>query len=430
MRPGPIQGDMVHPYLRRRSGEEPVEYPDERIRAVLEKTLGVPLFQEQAMRLVVVAAGFTPGEADQLRRAMGAWRRRGIIDQFQKKLIDGMTGNGYSADFADRVFRQLQGFGEYGFPESHASSFAILVWASCWLKYHYPAAFTASLLNSQPMGFYAPAQLVGDARKHGVTVLPVDVNFSEWDCTLEAVTQPRSKTDHTLRLGFRMLSGFSAEHAEQIVKQRGARLFVSLDEFADRTGLSNSVLARLSRANAFASLRLGRRSALWQSLPDHTPTPLLEVEPTGSEPAVALPTLGAFGEVVADYRTTGLSLKAHPLKFLRPQLDQRRITPAWRLASIKDGRFLRVAGLVLVRQRPSTAKGITFVTLEDETGVINLIVRPDVWERHHQAARAATVLLAHGILQSQDSVIHVLVNRLEDLSQELAQVESMSREFR
>lgn len=430
VRPGPIQGDMVHPYLRRRNGEEPVEYPDDRIRAVLEKTLGVPLFQEQAMRLVVVAAGFTPGEADQLRRAMGAWRRRGVIDQFQKKLIDGMTSNGYSADFADRVFRQLRGFGEYGFPESHAASFAILVWASCWLKYHYPAAFTAALLNSQPMGFYAPAQLVGDARKHGVIVLPADVNFSEWDCTLEAVAQQRTKAAPALRLGFRMLTGFSDEDAEQIVNQRGARPYVSLDEFAERTRLSNSVLTRLSRADAFASLRLGRRSALWQSLPDHTPTPLLEVEPAGSEPAVALPTLGAFGEVVADYRTTGLSLKAHPLKFLRPQLDQRRITPAWRLASTKDGRFLRVAGLVLVRQRPSTAKGITFVTLEDETGVINLIVRPDVWERHHHAARAATVLLAHGILQSQDSVIHVLVNRLEDLSQELAQVESMSRDFR
>lgn len=397
---------------------------------MLEKTLGVPLFQEQAMRLVVVAAGFTPGEADQLRRAMGAWRRRGVMDQFQRKLIDGMTGNGYSADFADRVFRQLQGFGEYGFPESHASSFAILVWASCWLKNHYPAAFTAALLNSQPMGFYAPAQLVGDARKHGVTVLPVDVNFSEWDCTLESVTQQRAKAAPALRLGFRMLTGFSAVHGDQIVKQRGARLYVSLDEFADRTGLSSSVLARLSRADAFASLLLSRRSALWQSLPDHTPTPLLEVEPTGIEPAVALPTLGAFGEVVADYRTTGLSLKAHPLKFLRRQLDQRRITPAWRLASIKDGRFLRVAGLVMVRQRPSTAKGITFVTLEDETGIVNLIVRPEVWERHHQAARAATVLLAHGIVQNQESVIHVLVNRLEDLSQELAQVESMSHDFR
>ena len=433
VRPGPIQGDMVHPYLRRRCGEEPVEYPDERIRAVLEKTLGVPIFQEQAMKLVMIAAGFTPGEADQLRRAMAAWRRRGVIDQFQKKLIDGMTANGYSAEFAERVFRQLRGFGEYGFPESHAASFALLVWASAWLKHHYPAAFAAALLNSQPMGFYAPAQLVGDARQHGVTVLPVDVNFSEWDCVLAwpmRLASVGGERSPPLRLGFRMLSGFSAAHAAQIVRQRGSRPFVSLDEFAERTGLSNTVLTRLSRADAFASLQLGRRSALWQSLPDHTPTPLLETESAGTEPAVSLPTLGAFGEVIADYRTTGLSLRAHPLKFLRPQLDTRRITPAKGLSGTRDGRFLRVAGLVLMRQRPSTAKGITFVTLEDETGTVNLIVRPEVWERHHQVARTATVLLAHGILQRHESIIHVLVNRLEDLSHELAQIETQSRDFR
>ncbi|MBM3970902.1 MAG: error-prone DNA polymerase [Planctomycetes bacterium] len=462
VRPGPIQGDMVHPYLRRRSGEEKVEYPDDRIRAVLEKTLGVPIFQEQAMRLVVVAAGFTPGEADQLRRAMSVWRRRGVIDQFQKKLIDGMTANGYSAEFADRVFRQLRGFGEYGFPESHACSFALLVWASAWLKFHYPAAFAAALLNSQPMGFYAPAQLVADARQHGVAVLPVDVNNSEWDCVLEkrqgeGMTRRRGDKEidrskesfpssssssllispspclplsPCLRLGFRMLAGFSAADAAQIVLQRDSRPFTSLDEFAERTGLSNSVLTRLSRADAFASLQLGRRSALWQSLPDHSPSLLLETEPVGSEPTVSLPKLGAFGEVVADYRTIGLSLRGHPLKFLRPQLDARRITPSNRLPSTKDGRFLRVAGLVLMRQRPSTAKGITFVTLEDETGIVNLIVRPEVWERHHQAAHTATMLLAHGILQRHDSVIHVLVNRLEDLSRELAQIEIASRDFR
>ena len=463
VRPGPIQGDMVHPYLRRRCGEEPVEYPDDRIRTVLEKTLGVPIFQEQAMRLAIVAAGFTPGEADQLRRAMGAWRRRGVIDQFRVKLVNGMTANGYSAEFADRVFRQLRGFGEYGFPESHAASFALLVYVSAWLKYHYPAAFTAALLNSQPMGFYAPAQLVGDARKHGVTVLPVDVNFSEWDCVLEPATgrggmtltrsvsegecftKPPSSSlrerspsltlrvsepSLALRLGFRILSGFSVAHAEQIVEQRRARPFDSLDEFAQRTGLSNSVLTRLSKADAFASLRLDRRSALWQSLPDHAPSPLLNAQPVADEPAVSLPKLGAFGEVAADYRTTGLSLRAHPLKFLRPQLDTRRITPAFRLASTGNGRFLRVAGLVLMRQRPSTARGITFVTLEDETGIVNLIVRPDVWEQHHQAARSATVLLAHGILQRHDANIHVLVNRLEDLSHELTQIETKSRDFR
>jgi error-prone DNA polymerase len=436
VRPGPIQGDMVHPYLRRRAGQEPVEYPDDRIRSVLEKTLGVPIFQEQAMKLVMTAAGFTPGEADQLRRAMAAWRRKGEIEQFRMKLIDGMTRNGYCPDFAERVFRQLRGFSQYGFPESHAASFALLVWVSAWLKYHYPAAFAAALLNSQPMGFYAPAQLVTDARKHGVTVLPVDVNFSAWDCTLERVESQEARAERrdqsaaAIRLGFRMLSGFSGEHAEQIVARRGSRSFVSLDEFAERTGLSNSVLTRLSRADAFASLRLGRRTALWQSLPDHSPTPLLATEPAHSEPAVTLPQLGAFEEVVADYRTAGLSLRAHPLKFLRPQLDARRITPAWRLSSSRDGQFLRVAGLVMLRQRPSTAKGITFVTLEDETGIINLIVQPEVWERHHQAARTATVLMAHGVLQRHESIIHVLVGRLEDLSRELAEIAASSRDFR
>lgn len=430
VRPGPIQGDMVHPYLRRRCGQEPVEYPDDRIRAVLEKTLGVPIFQEQAMRLAIVAAGFTPGEADQLRRAMAAWRRRGAIDQFRVKLINGMTANGYSAEFAERVFKQLRGFGEYGFPESHAASFALLVYVSAWLKCHHPAAFTAALLNSQPMGFYAPAQLVTDARQHGVTVLPVDVSFSEWDCTLETVKATNGTSQLALRLGFRMLSGFSETHAIQIVEHRGSPPFESLDEFVQRTGLSNTVLTRLSRADAFASLRLNRRSALWQSLPDHTPTSLFDVPHVADEPAVSLSKLGVFEEVVADYRTTGLSLRAHPIKFLRPQLNARRITPAWKLSSTGDGRFLRVAGLVMLRQRPSTARGITFVTLEDETGVVNLIVRPDVWERHHQAARSATVLLAHGILQRQDSIIHVLVNRIEDLSHELAQIEAKSRDFR
>ncbi len=469
VRPGPIQGDMVHPYLRRRCGEEPVEYPDDRIRAVLEKTLGVPIFQEQAMRLAIVAAGFTPGEADQLRRAMGAWRRRGIIDEFRLKLINGMTANGYSTEFADRLFRQLRGFGEYGFPESHAASFALLVYVSAWLKNHYPAHFGAALLNSQPMGFYAPAQLVADARKHGVTVLPVDVNFSDWDCALtggrggggegekgrsgdknmdeeslhlQFPSSPRlsfSPSALALRLGFRMLSGFSSTHAKQIVEQRRSCPFVSLDDFVQRTGLSNTVLTRLSKADAFASMRLDRRSALWQSLPDHTPMPIAsrsdrttDDRPTrfDDEPAVSLPKLGAFEEVVADYRATGLSLRAHPLKFLRLQLNARRITPAWRLASLGDGRFLRVAGLVLLRQRPSTARGITFVTLEDETGIVNLIVRPEVWEQHHQAARSATVLLAHGIVQRQGSIIHVLVNRLEDLSHELATIETKSRDFR
>lgn len=431
VRPGPIQGDMVHPYLRRRCGEEPVEYPDDRIRAVLEKTLGVPIFQEQAMRLVVVAAGFTPGEADQLRRAMGAWRRRGVIDQFQKKLIDGMTANGYSTDFADRVFRQLRGFGEYGFPESHACSFALLVWASAWLKHHYPAAFAASLLNSQPMGFYAPAQLVADARKHGVTVLPVDINQSEWDCTLERCHLGKQPA---LRLGFRMLSGFSAADANNIVKARGSRPFTSMDNFLHRTGASNSIAARLSRADAFRSLQLNRRESLWQALPDSTAGPLFDqpkCEPLDdAEPLPALPHLSAVEEVVSDYRTVGLSLRGHPMKFLRPRLQELQAVPAWKLASWPNGKRVTVAGLVLMRQRPGTAKGITFVTLEDETGTTNLIVRPDVWEQHRQVARTASVMLASGPLQREGQIIHVLVAELRDLTTELADLQTHSRDFR
>ena len=456
VRPGPIQGDMVHPYLRRRCGQEAVEYPDERIRSVLEKTLGVPLFQEQAMRLVVVAAGFTPGEADQLRRAMGAWRKRGVIDQFEKKLIDGMTANGYSADFAERVFRQLRGFGEYGFPESHAVSFALLVWASAWLKYHYPAVFTASLLNSQPMGFYDPAQLVSDARKHGVTVLSVDVNFSEWNCTLESAEgqglrgkganmyvkhqstvpspSPLSPQPFALRLGFRMLTGFSQTDADVIVAARGARPFASMDDFFHRTGVSNSVATRLSRADAFRSLQLNRRESLWQALPDPDAGPLFDppgIEPLDdAEPLPALPLLSDMEEVVADYRTVGLSLRKHPMNFLRPRLQELQVVPASKLATWPNGKRVSVAGLVLMRQRPSTAKGITFVTLEDETGTANLIVRPDVWEQYRKVARTAGVMLATGPLQRGGQIIHVLVHQLRDLSAEFADLQTHSRDFR
>jgi error-prone DNA polymerase len=423
VRPGPIQGNMVHPYLRRRCGEEPIEYPDDRIRDVLAKTLGVPIFQEQAMRLVVVAAGFTPSEADQFRRAMGAWRRRGLIDHFHQKLLEGMTANGYSADFAERVFRQLRGFGEYGFPESHACSFALLVWASAWLKHHYPAAFAAALLNSQPMGFYAPAQLVGDARKHGVTVLHVDVNFSDWDCTLE--------DDRALRLGFRMLNGFSESAANTLVAARGSQPFVSMDDFFQRTRLDNSIAVRLSRADAFRSLQLSRRESLWQALPDPDAGPLLEQSASASdaEPLPALPRLSAVDEVVSDYRTAGLSLRDHPLKFLRPRLQQLQAVPAWKLAAWPKGKPVAVAGLVLMRQRPSTAKNVTFVTLEDETGIANLIIRHDVWQQHRQAARTARVLLATGRLQREGQVIHVLVTHLRDLSGDLAELQTHSRDF-
>ncbi len=450
VRPGPIQGDMVHPYLRRRTGEEAVEYPNEQIRAVLEKTLGVPLFQEQAMRLAVVAAGFTPGEADQLRRAMGAWRRRGVMDVFRKKLIDGMAANGYTEEFAERVFRQIQGFGEYGFPESHAAAFALLVYVSAWLKRYYPAAFTAALINSQPMGFYAPAQLVADARKHGVEVRPVDVNCSDWDCTLETIRRaggvsplrngswavngfcsqgaytPRSPS---LRLGFRLVRGLSQAHAEAIVQARREGPFISFEDFARRSGLRSAALRKLAEADAFGSLKLDRRAALWRSLPERDSLPLFEYVEVEEMP-VALPPMAPLQEVLADYGAAGLSLRQHPMAFLRPKLDQIKAVPAAKLTDMPAGRRLKAAGVVLLRQRPSTASGITFVTLEDETGMINLIIRQRVWERYRRAARAAIALLAHGELQRESDVIHILVTRLEDLTDSLAELQARSRDFR
>ncbi len=493
VRPGPIQGDMVHPYLRRRAKEEPVDYPDERIKSVLVKTLGVPLFQEQAMKLAVIAGGFTPGEADQLRRAMGAWRKTGEMDRFRDKLLTGMAKNGYSAEFSERLFNQIRGFGEYGFPESHAASFALLVYASAWIKRYEPAVFAAALLNSQPMGFYAAAQLVANARDHGVEIRPVDVNHSEWDATLEEVSttddvlpltpspspargegreiarnhsssSPLSPCGRgvggegdpppislALRLGFRLVKGLSQAHVDVICARRADGPFVSFENFARRTRLSSAVLTRLSQADAFGSLTVGRRRALWKSLPaqdspkskvqspkSKTATPSSESSDLGpwtldfglnEEPAVALPAASPLAEVVDDYRATGLSLKDHPMKFLRAGLERMGVAKASDLAILPIDRPVKVAGLTLMRQRPGTASGITFVTLEDETGFANLIVRPEVWERYHHAARTATAMLAHGRLQRQDNVIHILVNRLDDLTKRIADLGVSSRDF-
>ncbi len=442
VRPGPIQGDMVHPYLRRRNGEEPVEFPDERIRAVLNKTLGVPIFQEQAMRLAVVAAGFTPGEADQLRRAMAAWRRKGVIDRFHRKLIDGMQANGYSLEFAERLFKQIRGFGEYGFPESHAASFALLVYVSAWLKCYTPAAFTAALLNSQPMGFYAPAQLIADVRKHGVEVRPVDVNHSDWDCTLEPLIGPEPQnrylkehppSEHdrpfALRLGLRMVRGLSAAHGTRIMQARGEQSFSSFADFTRSTRLSNAVLKKLATADAFGSLRLDRRAALWQSLPEQKTLPLFDDDEPAEEPADGLPPMTPQEEVVADYQSAGLSLRGHPLQFLRPMLEELQVVPACDLARLPVDRRYRVAGLVLLRQRPGTAKGITFVTLEDETGPANLIIRQEVWERYRAAAAGASAMIAHGRLQRVGQVIHLLVDRVENLTHLLEDVSPRSRDF-
>lgn len=441
VRPGPIQGDMVHPYLRRRSGEEQVDYPNAAVRSVLHKTLGVPIFQEQAMRLAIVAAGFTPGEADQLRRAMGAWRKTGVIAKFHEKLVSGMLERGYDGEFAERVFKQISGFGEYGFPESHAASFALLVYVSSWIKRYHPAAFVAALINSQPMGFYAPAQLVRDAREHGVIVLPSDVNHSDWDCTLEAqnTTADLSKVPFrhrdeklALRLGFRLLRGFSEEHGREIENARKRGPFTSLEEFARRTQLNRMTLQLLSRADAFASLKVDRREAYWQSLPARESLPLFDhADATAEdEPVPELPQMSAQDEVVEDYSSAGLTLRRHPLSFLRDQLTSLRVVTSQQLSELEPDRRVKVAGLVLMRQRPSTASGITFVTLEDETGVTNLVVYPSVWQHFRQTARFSTVMLATGRLQREGDVIHVVCERLDDVSEMLRQIDAKPRNFR
>ena len=444
VRPGPIQGNMVHPYLRRRNGEEPVVYPNEEIKSVLHRTLGVPIFQEQAMKLAVVAAGFTPGEADQLRRAMGKWRKTGVIQQFHEKLMSGMKKRGLSEEFAEQVFRQISGFGEYGFPESHAASFAKLVYVSAWLKHYYPAAFCAAIINSLPMGFYAPAQLIADAQRHGVQVLPVDVNHSDWDCTIEdnrlmdnqfenKCLENDNLNSHRLRLGLRMVSGLRWSVAEVIEHARRVGKFTSISEFTRRTGLGQSVIAQLSKADAFGSLNQDRRAALWQALGQEKKPkdqPLFASLDAGDDDTLTLPTLEVQDQVTEDYRSVGLSLRAHPMSFHRESLRHLRATTCAGLAEKENNRHLRVAGLVILRQRPSTANGITFVTLEDETGTANLVVKQKIWQRFYKIARRSPAWIAHGKLEKKNGVIHVVVNRLEDMSCRLEELQIKSRDFR
>ena len=434
VRPGPIQGDMVHPYLRRRAGEEQPVYPNEAIRQVLHKTLGVPLFQEQAMRLAVVAAGFTPGEADQLRRAMGAWRRPGVIDQFHQKLLDGMRRQGLSDQFAELVFHQIRGFGEYGFPESHAASFALLVYVSAWLKRHYPEAFLAALLNSQPMGFYGAAQLVRDAREHQVRILPPDVNYSDWDCLLEDLEQAE-ETRPAVRLGLRLISGLPQAAANQLMeaRQQGGS-FAHLDDLALRAKLTPAVLRRLADADALQSLRVNRRQALWDSLATDVQQqhrqPLFAGQSAREQSAVALPQLSDVEEVFADYRTTGLSLKGHPLQFYRHFVEQLEAVPLQQLRQLEHDSNVCVAGIVLLRQRPATAKGITFVTIEDETAAGNLVLHSQVWEKFGMITRHSPAWLVRGKLERRGPVIHIVVKRLQDLSQAMQNLKTHSRDFR
>jgi error-prone DNA polymerase len=425
VRPGPIQGDMVHPYLRRRNGEEKVTYPSEALAQVLGKTLGVPLFQEQAMKIAIVAAGFTPGEADGLRRAMATFRHVGTIHTFRDKLVEGMAARGYERDFAERCFRQIEGFGTYGFPESHAASFALLVYVSAWIKCHYPEVFAAALLNSQPLGFYAPAQIVRDAREHGVELRPVDVNASDWDCTLEP-----GGGGFALRLGLRQIKGLAEAEARALVAAR-ANGYAEAGDLRRRAGLGAKALEALARADAFGSLGLARREALWavKGLPpavggmgESASLPLFaaagEAE-RGEEPAVVLPVAAPGEEVVDDYVSLRLSLKAHPVSFLRDGLAGEGIVEAARLAGLADGARVKIAGLVLVRQRPGSAKGVIFATLEDETGVANVIVWPDVFARYRQVVLKASLLAVEGRLQREANVIHVVAQRLTDMSARL-----------
>jgi error-prone DNA polymerase len=419
VRPGPIQGDMVHPYIRRRNGEETVEFPSEDLRRVLGKTLGVPLFQEQAMQIAIVAAGFTPAEADGLRRAMATFRHTGRIHDYREKMIGGMLERGYEPDFAERCFRQIEGFGEYGFPESHAASFALLVYVSAWMKCHYPAVFACALLNSQPMGFYAPAQIVRDASEHGVEVRPPDVNWSGWDCTLETGGDPDGPGGgYALRLGLRQIKGFREEDAEWIAAARGNGYTEPLAIWR-RAGVAPAALAKLAEADAFGSMGLARRDALWavKAIGGNKPLPLFDVAgeaERGAEPPVELPPMTDGEAVVADYRALRLSLRAHPLALLRPHLG--RDLPAEKLLETKDGRRIAVSGLVLVRQRPGTAKGVIFITLEDETGTANIIVWPAKFETFRRQILTARMMRITGRMQREGQVIHVVAERIEDLS--------------
>ncbi len=477
VRPGPIQGQMVHPYLKRRQGLEPVRFPSEAVRDVLERTMGVPIFQEQVIKLAMVAAGFSAGESDQLRRAIGSWRRKDKLERFRVMLLEGMCARGYEESFAQQIFQQIEGFGEYGFPESHAASFALLVYVSAWLKRHEPAAFTCALLNSQPMGFYAPSQLVQDARRHDVAVLPVDVTVSDWDCTLEpadTASCASSNTTHTtpaspvgwikpqanpaqpssptpdaataaapyaqgihakenqpplaLRLGLRMIRGLNADGAKRLVAARDRRPFRSVDDLQRRARLSRKDLDLLASAGALTALAGHRHLARWQTLGAEGTLPLFD-ELHIQEPAPALPVPSEAQELIADYTTLGLSLGPHPLSFLRRQLHGMGCIPAAEFAARANGSKIRYTGLVVTRQHPSSAAGVVFLTLEDETGNVNIIVWQKLVERYRKEVIGSRLLEVSGILQREGEVIHLVARRLRDQTPLLGAVDTRSRDF-
>jgi error-prone DNA polymerase len=474
VRPGPIQGGMVHPYLRRRQGAEPVTYPSEAVKAVLSRTLGVPIFQEQVMQLAIVAAGFTPGESDKLRRSMAAWRRKGGLEHFEQRLISGMLVRGYQREFAERIYQQILGFGEYGFPESHSASFALLVYVSSWIKRHEPAAFLAALLNSQPMGFYAPSQLLQDARRHGVEVLPVDATVSDWDCTLEKARDedggvnretpllpegepgirgallragerptrcselgragsPQSdggggRKRACVRLGLRMISGFAEAVAGRIVAARRECSFASVEDLARRARLDRRDLKLLASAGALRSLSDHRRLAHWEVAGVERATPVLAGCPI-EEPLPRLAPPSEAEELVADYASLGLTLGRHPLALLRPRLARMRLATAAELRGYAHGRPARAAGIVVGRQRPDTASGVIFVTLEDETGSVNVIVWRDLADRQRRELLGSRLMGVYGTLEREGEVVHLIAKRLVDHSELLGALQTESRDF-
>jgi error-prone DNA polymerase len=426
VRPGPIQGDMVHPYLRRRNKEEPVDYPSPALEEILGRTLGVPLFQEQAMKIAIVAAGFTPAEADELRRSMATFKLKGLVSQFEEKLINGMLKNGYTLEYAKRVFKQLEGFGSYGFPESHAASFALLVYVSSWIKCYYPDVFACALLNSMPMGFYQPAQIVIDARKHGVEVREIDINHSLWDNKLEE----KSGNYCALRLGFRQIKGLREDDMKKLIAGR-PQFYTSINGLRD-TGVPESALEKLADADAFRSIGLDRRQALWEiSNRNDRPVALFAGQPTDEsfEEKVSLPKMTTSEHVVHDYAATALSVKAHPVSFIRDKLQQLHIVSNKNLSSLPDGAFVKVAGLVLVRQRPGTAGGICFMTIEDETGFANLVVFESLFDKFRKELLQSRLLMAEGKLQREGEVIHVVVRRCYDFSKLLRKLTPSSNEI-
>ncbi|HEY2862844.1 MAG TPA: error-prone DNA polymerase [Casimicrobiaceae bacterium] len=439
VRPGPIQGGMVHPYLKRRQNPALVVYPKPEVRSVLERTLGVPIFQEQVMQLAVVAAGFTPGESDQLRRSMAAWKRKGGLEYLEQRLLEGMRANGYDDQFAQQIYQQILGFGEYGFPESHAASFALLVYVSAWLKCHEPAAFTCALLNSQPMGFYSPSQLTQDLRRHGGVILPADACLSDWECTLEPARDPRAEMASpresasqspppSLRLGLCMVKGLSEAGGKRIAAARALRPFDDVSDLARRAALNRHDIEALAAAGALSPLSGHRRRALWDVTGIERMSPLLADAPIG-EAAPALMPPGEGESIIADYASLGLTLGRHPLALLRDRLQRQRMLTAAELHALPHGRVTRVTGLVTGRQRPGTASGVTFVTLEDETGMINVIVWRDLAERQRKELLCSNLLTVYGTLEREGEVVHLIAARLLDQTALLGKLAARSRDF-